>query len=46
MSATYWEANEDPVPKCIAFVRNVVSVNRGIVIIIPTGKRVSNRFFV
>ena len=24
MIATYWEVDQDPVPKCIAFVRNVV----------------------
>ena len=26
MSATYWEADQNPVPMCIAFVRNVVNV--------------------
>ena len=31
ISATYWEVNRVPVPKNIAFVKNVINVVRGFV---------------
>ena len=32
MSAIYWETDQDPVAKCIAFVRNAVDVVLGFVL--------------
>ena len=40
MGATYWETDQDPVKKCIAFVRNVVNIVLGF---LPYALSVRNR---
>ena len=39
MCFPYWEVDQEPIPKCIEFVRNVDNVDRGFVLYVVSARR-------